>query len=393
MPTSEGDLTVHPDAMQVGCLCGHRKTGAYLYGVSLHRDGFDLHLMLKFVCIFRYSKDVTIVSFPVCIESHKYKRNKMLFNLGFAFDSNSYTGDYEPVCRKIAKYLRESELRDEFLSNPETKVRLPEFMIRLREELLTTGQCSFQINEWCLIYVHLPVTLPEPPDVWDFYVPVMVRQAERQQIRDEWDGTLKRVYPHIDGKNHVADIAHKAAVDTVLVRKCIQHLVYYQICVLVDIFQYGNTYMVTPAINTLYNDGPLQAQCCVYVHDKDAAPPHISTIFSLYTRLSADKDVSTFCEENEQALVGVDVLRFIQFGMVFGILRCVRRWPVVVNDCTAENRTNSPTKKTVFSVPDQIKRMFTGGVPFDEVCYKLCVSASSLAEAVTLDPTTTIIKK
>lgn len=64
----------------------------------------------------RNMKGVKIVGFPVCIESNKYERNKLLFNLAFAFDPDVDTGPYEPVCRKLAHYIRELEVCTCFVS-------------------------------------------------------------------------------------------------------------------------------------------------------------------------------------------------------------------------------------------------------------------------------------
>jgi hypothetical protein len=55
-------------------------------------------------------KSIKIVGFPVCMESNKYQRNKLLFNLAFAFDVDDDPTPYEPVCRKVAKYMRELEV-------------------------------------------------------------------------------------------------------------------------------------------------------------------------------------------------------------------------------------------------------------------------------------------
>eukprot|EP01134_Creolimax_fragrantissima_P004451 CFRG4451T1 len=351
----------------------------------------DLILPKPALChrlITAYAKDVTIVGFPVCIESHKYKRNKLLFNFGFAFSASTYTDQFEPVCRKIAKYLRELELRNEFLSNTETKNLLPRFMVKLREGLLTTGQCSFQINEWCLIYVHLSVTLPEPPNVWDFYVPVLIGNGHHT-TEQEVDGTLKRVLRYIDGTNHVSAIAHKATVDTALVRKCIQHLVYYQVCVLVDIFQYSNVYIPTPLLNSLYNDGQLQEDCSRYISKSEAELVPASAYFLLYTKLSAKKNISSFCEENAKLLTDVIVERLIQFGLVFGLLRRLRRWPVLLQPDGIQEKDS----ESVSTLPRQLTRMFNGTMSFDEICYRLKISCFQLEELVANDPNIAVVWK
>jgi len=52
------------------------------------------------------------MSFPVSIESNKYERNALIFNLGFVFSlEDDDLRSYEPVVRKLAKVFRTLEVR------------------------------------------------------------------------------------------------------------------------------------------------------------------------------------------------------------------------------------------------------------------------------------------
>ena len=50
------------------------------------------------------------MTMPVSIESNRYERNALLFNVGFVFAVDDDATCYEPVVRKVAKTLRALEV-------------------------------------------------------------------------------------------------------------------------------------------------------------------------------------------------------------------------------------------------------------------------------------------
>ncbi|GME23335.1 bap31 domain protein [Neofusicoccum parvum] len=79
------------------------------------------------------------------------------------------------------------------------------------------------------------------------------------------DLTLTRILPYIDGINSVSFISQLADTDLGLTRKAIQHLVYYDCVVLLDIFQFGAMYAPTPIIAHFFTDEAALAECARYV--------------------------------------------------------------------------------------------------------------------------------
>jgi hypothetical protein len=115
-----------------------------------------------------------IIGCPVIIDNPKYKRNAFIFNLSLVCDAELDTRPYEKIVRKLAEYLKALEVREiikltkvitflpilcvvtriddfqirsEFLWREETRVRLPEILCQIHEELNQRGWCSIAVSE------------------------------------------------------------------------------------------------------------------------------------------------------------------------------------------------------------------------------------------------------
>ncbi len=64
----------------------------------------------------------------------------------------------------------------------------------------------------------------------------------QEWIHSEWDLTMQKMIPFINGLHSVDLISKHSGVDVHFVRLGIQHLYYYGCIALVDIFQFGNLY-------------------------------------------------------------------------------------------------------------------------------------------------------
>ena len=76
------------------------------------------------------------------------------------------------------------------------------------------------------INIKLFPTYPNPPEVHDWDVPVLLVDLSTH-VSGSWDLTLVRLIPYIDGVNHTKRIAQLAEADPELTRQCIRHLLYY----------------------------------------------------------------------------------------------------------------------------------------------------------------------
>ncbi|CAZ79958.1 unnamed protein product [Tuber melanosporum] len=82
------------------------------------------------------------------------------------------------------------------------------------------------INESNTINIKLFTTYAAPPRVKAFHLPVCTVQLER--LMDiNWDLTMQKIVPFIDGINSVRMISELADADYNLTRKCIEHLLYH----------------------------------------------------------------------------------------------------------------------------------------------------------------------
>lgn len=176
---------------------------------------------------------------------------------------------------------------------------------------------------------------PREINNWD--VPIATT-AINQMRKKSWDVTLYKVIPFINGVNHVRRIAELAEVDQQLARLCIQHLLYYQAIMLVDLFQFTNSYAVLPAIHDIAqaveddDEGGVDvaAECEAYIFNgtAEAEPVKFGTLLGLYAKLQPGLTLSTWIDQHNIDALPIDPRRMIQFGVIKGFLRRVYAYPV-----------------------------------------------------------------
>jgi hypothetical protein len=104
-----------------------------------------------------------------------------------------------------------------------------------------------------------------PPPVHGWHVPVP--KTKLAEIVDStWDLTLQRIIPHVDGVNDVRRIAWLADVSLPLTQCALQHLLYYDTILLLDMFFFGSCYAPRPGIHDfIANRSGLVDECAAYV--------------------------------------------------------------------------------------------------------------------------------
>lgn len=98
-----------------------------------------------------------------------------------------------------------------------------------------------------------------PPEVKGWHVPV-AKMKFADVVDPTWDLTLQKVIAHIDGVSDVRRIAFAADVSLALTKLALQHLLYYDTVLLLDMFFFSSCYAPRPAIhdfvaNVSANDG------------------------------------------------------------------------------------------------------------------------------------------
>ncbi|KAN0141004.1 Nitrogen permease regulator 2 domain containing protein [Lactarius tabidus] len=282
-----------------------------------------------------------VLGFPVELMG-KYQRNYFRFNVCFVFDAEADLSCYEPIVRKVNRVLTVCEEESSFLSSPETSFNIYAILEQLYEDLNSYSETSIPIDNFNSIELKIFPFYPNPPPVKDWMVPVALINFDNV-IEPNWDLTMAKVCQYIDGTNHVARIAHLAGCDINLTRKAISHLLYYQVIMTVDIFQYSNMYTLRKSIQWLADEGHVKEECGPYVIKEGRGIPDWPKLLHLYSRMRPGTTVFEWMQDHDVRRIGIDVRRFASFGVIKGFLRRVHRWPILQADDTQPTETKTTT--------------------------------------------------
>ncbi|WWD09207.1 hypothetical protein V865_007329 [Kwoniella europaea PYCC6329] len=299
-------------------------------------------------------KEYRVMGFPNVMtgEGGRYKRNEYMWNLCFVFHSSSSLEAFEPVVRKCARILRSAERDSSYLSSSRPQhTSLPAVLEQLFEDLNSYSETSISLDGFNSLELKLFPFYPNPPECEDWHVPIALVNLNALKD-DNWDITAARVSQYIDGINHVKKIAELADADEALTRETLKHMLYYQVVMMIDIFQYSNMYTLKPAISRLGSDETIINECPPYVTRPGFPHPEWPVLLRLYSKLTPGVTVHQWIESNEVLSLGIDPRRFVSFGIIKGFLRRVHRWPKMIE------RTSSP----LIPVPVDTRRR----VGFDE---------------------------
>lgn len=284
-----------------------------------------------------------IMGHPVCIEDARYDRNLLFFNFCFVFeDLSSVKGDngvveppdlfcYRPVVLNTARTFSALERHSRFLSTGDVEGKVYKIIEQILEDLNSYCECMIPVTETQTISFKLFPTYPSPPLIRSHDVPLLTVQLESLMTED-WDLTLQKVIPYIDGVRSVKRVSEAANVEYILTRKCIEHLVYYGCLITIDIFQFSNSYSVTPKISLLISDEQTQKELRSYVivrSTHNSRPLSAMQLIELYLKLERGKTLMQWVRENSSLICDLDIRRFITFGVIKGFLRRLHKYPIV----------------------------------------------------------------
>ncbi|KAJ4487842.1 nitrogen permease regulator 2-domain-containing protein [Lentinula aciculospora] len=300
-----------------------------------------------------------VMGFPSLLRGEKYPRNFFRFNLCFVFERTADLSCYEPIVRKISRVLASCEEESGFLSVSD-HVAIHAILEQLYEDLNSYSETSIPIDQFNSIELKIFPFYPNPPAVKDWMVPVALINLVRR-IEDNWDLTMAKVCRYIDGVNHVSRIAHLADCDIKLTREAISHLLYYQVIMTIDIFQYSNMYTLRKSIQWLADEAHVKEECGPYSTKPGFPLPDWPKLLHLYSRMKPGRTVLEWMEEYNVQELGVDVRRFTSFGVIKGFLRRVHRYPIFLPG-PSKTITQSPTSddNTISTTNLKRVRSFTG---------------------------------
>ncbi|KAF8911995.1 nitrogen permease regulator 2-domain-containing protein [Gymnopilus junonius] len=296
-----------------------------------------------------------IIGFPVELKG-KYTRNYYRYNLCFVFDREADLSRYEPIVRKVSRVLKACEEESAFLSSPQTSPAVHAILEQLYEDLNSYSETSIAIDQFNSIELKIFPFYPNPSPVKDWMVPLALINLSKR-IEDNWDLTMLKVCKYIDGVNHVSRIAYLAGCDISLTRQAISHLLYYQVIMMIDIFQFSNMYTLRKSIQWLAEEAHVEEECGPYVTKQGKRIPDWPKLLHLYSRLKPGKTVHEWMKYYDVESLGIDARRFTSFGVVKGFLRRVHRYPLYLIPDPPDSTT----------IPPGLEAMLDGEHPTDEL--------------------------
>ncbi|KAK9467546.1 nitrogen permease regulator 2 [Lipomyces arxii] len=308
-----------------------------------------------------------IVSHPVHIWDSNYARNSFLFNFCFVFHKNADISAYTPVVRKLSKMFQTLEEQNKVLSSSlMLNEGLKSIVDQIFEDLNNYCECFIPIDDTNIIDVKLFPLHPPPPRIKAFHVPISTVQL-KTLMDVNWDPTMEKIVDYIDGINSVRKIADLADTDYDLTRKCIQHLMYYNCVIIVDIFQFGNSYACTADITAFAEDKHVGEECQAYVASPGIPKRNACELLELYCSLNNGQTVKEWYISNREQMRGIDIRRFISFGVIKGIIYRIMEIPVL-EDVSPDALTG------IDSTGKRMLRLLQKTRHFDDICTDLQIS-------------------
>ncbi|KAJ5678368.1 Nitrogen permease regulator [Penicillium maclennaniae] len=219
-----------------------------------------------------------ILGYPICMKSPRYDRNEFIFNFCVVLAEEDDFSTYKSVVQKLADMMHALEEQNGFLSRDFSKSgegKVYSLCEMLMEDLNNYCECMIPIDELNTLNIKLFPIYPSPPPVKAWQVPLFT--VRYHAFMDEnWDLTLQRIVPHINGVNSVRIISILADTDFSLTCRAIRHLLYYGCLFILDIFSFSAIYAPTAQFScTIAADESMQLECARYVNTRFAPHPAI----------------------------------------------------------------------------------------------------------------------
>ncbi|KAJ2616507.1 Nitrogen permease regulator 2 [Coemansia sp. RSA 1365] len=352
-----------------------------------------------------------VMCYPIAVEG-KYVRNVFIFNMCFTFDIDADTKCYGPVVKRVGCLLKELEITNKLLSDPESSRPLKTMMRQLVNMLNAYGEYQIELDLKGLsqpmgltgISVKIFPHFENPQDIKSHHVPVKMidfniakyksaQSIYQTQASDEllWDLVIDRVTDCIDNVTHVGRISKLTQIREETVIQALKHLDYYGCIALVDIFQFCNVYEPQYQMMDLFRNGWLQRECYNYVTNNSQTDTiSLEKLIQLYSTIRRCKTVAEWVIENDVNVDQCDVRRLMVFGVIFKLLRRVHCYPMLCEPATGNASASSSTHSDSESSTDlliprdsdrlssRLLRMLDGMHHLDEICVSQNKDAATL---------------
>lgn len=339
----------------------------------------------------------------MCLQSSSYPRNAYTFAFALVLDASTPFASYATVTLKLASLLQTLEEQSRFLSRdgsaPNTG-KIYALCEILLEDLNNYCESMIPIDDSNTLNIKLFPTYPPPPPLYPYHVPLSTVRLDK--LTDpNWDLTMLRVLPHINGINSVKQISLLADADYKLVKKAIEHLLYYGCLLLLDIFSFSATYAPTAELASFVEDEEMQEECASYVAlpfegtcQTQHAPISGLELVELYLDLKQGQNLKSFYIEHSETMDRLDVRRFITFGVIKGFLYRVHKYAITTSptlrrkrDLKSKSREKARFAAAVEAQTNsadgdahllELERFLDGTHCFDEICTELMISDQEL---------------
>ncbi|KAL3454523.1 nitrogen permease regulator 2-domain-containing protein [Aspergillus insuetus] len=210
-----------------------------------------------------------ILGYPICMKSPRYDRNEFIFNFCLVLAEDEDFSSYKSVAQKLADLMHGLEEQSGFLSKDYSKSgegKVYSLCETLMEDLNNYCECMIPIDELNMLNIKLFPVYPTPPPVRAWQVPLFTVRY-KAFLDENWDLTMQRIVPHINGVNSIRIISLLADTDFSLTCRAIRHLLYYGCLFLLDIFSFSAIYAPTALFSsTIAADESMQQECARYVN-------------------------------------------------------------------------------------------------------------------------------
>ncbi|KAI1459915.1 nitrogen permease regulator 2 [Annulohypoxylon moriforme] len=352
----------------------------------------------RFMTVNSPDNKYSILGFPVSIPDERYHRNEFIFNFGLVVESDCDQIPYERLVRRLAVTFAEMERQHGYLSSssssvstststnpglatnprsnpllctsPDSSRRPIESLLEIvKEDLNNYGECMIPVDDANTLNMKLFPYHAPPPPVRGWHVPVP-KMKLADIVDATWDLTLQKIIPHVDGVNDVRRIAWLADVSLPLTQIALQHLLYYDTVLLLDMFFFGSCYAPRPGVHDfIANRDGLVDECAGYVCisnpmaagrgsgvgdgsaagdvAKDGGKDVVDAagglaggqqgvsnyqLIKLMTTFCAGRSVMEWIKLHQDSgfdvLRHIDVRRLVQFGVIKGLLYRVHKYVV-----------------------------------------------------------------
>ncbi|OKL59403.1 hypothetical protein UA08_05346 [Talaromyces atroroseus] len=214
-----------------------------------------------------------ILGYPICMKSAAYDRNEFIFNFCFVLAEEEDFSKYKSIVQKLADLMHGLEEQSYFLSRDHSRSgegKVYSLCETLMEDLNSYSECMIPIDKLNTLNFKLFPVYPAPPHVRAWDVPLFTVRYEAF-LDENWDLTLQKIVPYINGVNSVRIISILADVELSLAYRAIRHLIYYGCVFLLDIFSFSAIYAPTATFHSsIACDEGMQQECAHYVNTRFA---------------------------------------------------------------------------------------------------------------------------